>query len=103
MPSAPVTSVRVPCIDGLVIETVTPGITAPLASVILPLMAPVVVLTVCPKPAGTDPSTRASTKRGTSQCSRLMRLLPDRDRRETRGPSADCKNAVELHGHYTSV
>src|SRR5438067_13415418 len=73
MPSAPVTSVRVPCIDGLVIEIVTPGITAPLASVILPLMAPVVVLTVCPKPAATDPSTRARTRRGTPQCSRLMR------------------------------
>ena len=46
MPSGPVVSVRVPCIDGLVIDTDTPGKTAPLLSVIFPLIAPVVVLTV---------------------------------------------------------
>ena len=40
------TSVRVPCMDGLVMETVTPGSTAPVVSVTFPLMAPVVVLTV---------------------------------------------------------
>ena len=38
-------SVRVPCMDGLLIETVTPGMIAPLVSVIFPLMAPVVVAT----------------------------------------------------------
>ena len=36
---------RVPCIDGLAMVTVTPGITPPVASVTLPLIAPVVVLT----------------------------------------------------------
>src|SRR5690348_16397632 len=100
MPSEPVTSVRVPCIDGLVIVTVTPGITAPLASVILPLIAPVVVLTVCPKPTVTDPRVTARTKRSISQCSRLMRLLPDRTE-EKRGLTG-ATNTVESQGHYTT-
>src|SRR5689334_22585909 len=91
MPSAPVVSVRVPCIDGLLIVTVTPGMIAPLASVILPLMAPVVVLTVWPSAAATDPKTRTRTNTGTWQCSRLMRLLRDRNTQRPRDltPSVD--------------
>src|SRR3954466_2725524 len=87
MPSAPVVSVRTPCIDGLVIVMVTPGITAPLLSVIFPLMAPVVVLTVWPSAAATDPRTRTRTNTGTWQCSRLMRLLRDRNT-QTERPDA---------------
>src|SRR6478735_8795108 len=102
MPSAPVVSVRVPCIDGLVIVTETPGMTAPLASVILPLMAPVVVLTVWPSAAATDPKTRTRTNTGTWQCSRLMRLLRDRNTQRPRDltPSV-ARPTVISDGHYT--
>src|SRR4029079_17568418 len=100
--SAPVVSVRVPCIDGLVIVTVTPGMTAPLASVILPLIAPVVVLTVWPSAAATDPKTRIRTNTGTWQCSRLMRLLRDRNTQRPRDltPSVEHTRSVS-NGHYT--
>ena len=46
LPSSPVTVVRLPCIDSLTAVTETPGIAAPLSSLALPLMAPVVELTV---------------------------------------------------------
>ena len=46
-PSSSVTAVRTPCIDGLAIVTVTPGITPPLVSDTLPLIAPVVAPTDC--------------------------------------------------------
>ena len=49
MPSASVTAVRVPICCGLVIVTVTPGITASDASVTLPLMAPVPEVTAWAK------------------------------------------------------
>src|SRR3954453_15325206 len=102
MPSAPVVSVRTPCIDGLVIVMVTPGITAPLLSVIFPLMAPVVVLTVWPSAAATDPKTSTRTNTGTWQCSRLMRLLRDRNtqRPRDRTPSGERNYAIS-NGHYT--
>src|SRR4029077_10928000 len=96
MPSAPVVSVRVPCIDGLVIVTVTPGITAPLLSVILPLMAPVVVLTVWPSAAAADPMTRTRTNTGTGQCSRLMRLLRDKHPETERPDAVRVSNLIEL-------
>ena len=64
MPSSPVTSVRVPCIDGLVIDTVTPGMTAPLVSVILPLIAPVVVLTVWPIAPAATPNSQRDNENG---------------------------------------
>src|SRR3982751_6969465 len=86
MPSAAVGWVRVPFIDGLVMVTVTPGITAPLASVILPLIAPVVVLTVWPNAPATDPKARTRTRIGMWQCSRLMRLLRYTRQRENERP-----------------
>src|SRR5687767_11828397 len=55
-PSASVIAVRTPCIDGLEIVTVTPGITPPVASDTLPLIAPVVAPTDCAN-AGTPAST----------------------------------------------
>src|ERR1700694_351795 len=61
--------------DGLVMETVTPGRIPPVASVILPLMAPVVALTVWPNVAATEPNASTRTKTGIRQCSSLM-LLP---------------------------
>ena len=102
MPSVPVTSLRVPCIEGLVIVMVTPGITAPLASVILPLMAPVVVLTVWPDAATADASASTTTRTGIWQCSRLMRLL-----RVPRERATETTNVYPptggrfVNGHYT--
>ena len=75
MPSSLVTSERVPCIDGLEIVTVTPGRIAPDESVTLPLMAPVVALTVWPIAAAAGMTVNARTKRGIGTCSRLMSLL----------------------------
>src|SRR5580765_4264653 len=100
-PSAPVTSVRVPCIEGLVIDTVTPGMTALLVSVILPLMAPVVVLTVWPIAPAATPNSSATTRTGIRHCSRLMGLL--RDSRETRDLNAAGKGIVTPTGHYTEM
>src|SRR4249919_3626516 len=100
-PSAPVTSVRVPCIEGLVIDTVTPGMTAPLVSVILPLIAPVVVLTVWPIAPAATPNSSATTRTGIRHCSRLMGLL--RDPRETRDLNAAGKGNVTPTGHDTEI
>src|SRR4051794_34941963 len=61
--------------DGLVMDTVTPGMTAPLVSVTLPLMAPVVVLTVWPNVAPTEPNASTRTRGVIRQRSRLMGLL----------------------------
>src|SRR5258708_3651119 len=47
VPSTPVTVVRAPCSAGLVAVTVTPGSTAPLESVTLPVSDPLVAPTVC--------------------------------------------------------
>ena len=44
-PEASLTSERVPCIEGLLTVTVTPGSTPPVASDTLPLIDPVVALT----------------------------------------------------------
>src|SRR5215831_5367628 len=98
MPSVPVVSVRVPCIDGLEIVTVTPGMTAPLASVIFPLIAPVVVLTVWPDAPATHPSASMRIKNGIWQCSRLMRVLRVSRKRGTWCPPCVC---VCRGGHYT--
>src|ERR1043165_5072041 len=105
MPSVPVTSVRVPCIDGLVMDTVTPGMTAPLASVILPLIAPVVVLTVWLNAAIDEPSVSRRTRTGTWQCSRLMRLLMTertRDQKPGNLPPATgkCRNWTDTTPEY---
>src|SRR5580765_6887008 len=100
-PSAPVTSVRVPCIEGLVIDTVTPGMTALLVSVILPLMAPVVVLTVWPIAPAATPNSSATMRTGIRHCSRLMGLL--RDPRETRDLNAAGKGIVTPTGHDTEI
>src|SRR5207247_6295141 len=50
-PSSPDTVLRVPIIDGLAMVTVTPGSTALVLSVTLPLIAPVVELVVCARAA----------------------------------------------------
>src|SRR4051812_5579819 len=72
--------------DGLLMDTVTPGMMAPLASVTLPLMAPVVVLTVWPNVSTTEPNASMRTRGVIRQCSRLMGLL--RKPRKNEGPDA---------------
>jgi hypothetical protein len=47
VPSSPVVAVRTPCIEGLDTVIVTPGRTAPVPSLILPLIEPVVAVTDC--------------------------------------------------------
>jgi hypothetical protein len=69
--------------DGLVMETVTPGMTPPLVSVILPLIAPVVVLTVWPIAPAATPNASTKTRTGIRHCSRLMGLLRDPKKRGT--------------------
>src|SRR5919197_3224619 len=72
--------------------------TAPLVSVILPLMAPVVVLTVWPNAPAVDPRARTRSNTGISQCLRLMRLL--RIRKNVR---PDAVQTVKLDGLYTRI
>src|SRR5438094_6285245 len=71
-------STRVPCIDGLDIVTLTPGKIAPVVSVIWPLIAPVVALTICADAVDAK-TTRsgARTKPGMHRRSDPIRLLYD--------------------------
>jgi hypothetical protein len=57
-PSASVTEVRSPIIDGLVMVMVTPGITAPVPSVTRPLIAPVPDVVACAMAVDADTSTK---------------------------------------------
>jgi hypothetical protein len=74
VPSTSVTAVRVPICCGLVIVTVTPGITASDASVTLPLIAPVPEVTAWAKVR--DEERRSKHKASGSE--RLMGTLQEK-------------------------
>ena len=84
MPSSPVTVVRVPCIDWLTAVTVTPGSAAPVSSVTLPLIAPVVELTVWAQAPVT--LTRAKITPTATTFPRLMVPPPSQDKLGLRAP-----------------
>src|SRR3954471_5293817 len=85
--------------EGLVMDTVTPGMTAPLVSVTLPLMAPVVVLTVWPNVSATEPNASTRTRGVIRQRSRLMGLLRRSRTRDLTPPG----RLSTVSGHYTGL
>ena len=72
------TVVRLPCIDSLTAVTDTPGIPAPVSSVALPLIAPVVELTVWAHALVT--LTRANITPTATTFTRLMVPPPSQDK-----------------------